>query len=429
MGSKNLKAIAVTVSRSDGPTLHDRAGFLKIVKEHSRALRAHFRNQKLRKVGTTYMTTIMHELGIFPVRNFREGFLPGIENLSSEAFFRLKVGDYGCYSCGTRCGNVFRVAEGPYKGAESEGPEYETVFSFGGEICNTEIGSIVAADALCDRYGIDTISMGGVVGFIMELYEKGIIDSKDIDGLKPVWGHYGVLLELIEMVAKRKGIGNTLAEGTRIAGEAIGRGSEYYAMHAKGLELPGYEPRAAKAHGLGYATSNIGGSHMYGYVRQEISGSTEPRAVERFADEGKGDIAGWNQIKKAIEETGILCNLADSLITSHILADLFVSATGRDDLGDLERLNEVGERIVCLERCFNVREGLGRKDDTLPARMLTEPLQNAGPATGEVIRKMETLVDEYYHYMGYDDNGVPKEEKLGQLRLENAVADMDKYRD
>jgi aldehyde:ferredoxin oxidoreductase len=428
MGSKNLKALVINTTGGGTPPLHDRTQFLKLVRDHNEALKTHDRRKNLTTYGTTLMTLRMHEMGIFPVKNFQEGSLPGVENIGAEEFAKLKTGNYGCYACTTRCGNIFRASDGKYAGVESEGPEYETVFSFGGEIGNTDPNVIIAADVLCDRLGLDTISMGVVVGFIMELYERGIVTSRELDGLVPVWGDDEALMSLIRKVAAREGVGNILAEGTMRAARVIGRGAEYYSMTVKGLELPGYEPRAAKVQGLGYATSNIGGSHTYGYARQEIAGLRDPREVDRFADEGKGDITGWNQVKKAVEETGILCTFADSNVTPQFIADLFASATGRQDLADPQYIERVGERIVTLERCFNIREGFTRKDDTLPERMLKEPLVNAGPATGQVVARMDVLLDEYYECMGYDKDGIPRAEKLRELGLDYVVDDMEKFR-
>jgi aldehyde:ferredoxin oxidoreductase len=156
---------------------------------------------------------------------------------------------------------------------------------------------------------------------------------------------------------------------------------------------------------------------MYGYARQEISGKADPREIDRFADEGTGDVAGYNQINKALEETGILCNFADSGMTYDLLGRLLAAGTGCERFADLGYLKLVGERIVCLERCYNVRDGFSRKDDTLPDRMLTEPLPNAGPATGQVVRNQDALLDEYYDAMGYDRDGVPTREKLQALGL------------
>lgn len=424
MGAKNLKAIAVNIEGCAPPSLHDKDGFLKLVKEHNRVLKDHPRRKRLTALGTTSMTLRMHELGIFPVRNFQRGRLSGVQQIGAEAFSKLKVADYGCFACTTRCGNVFEVREGPYRGSRSEGPEYETIFAFGGEPENTDIGSLVAADDLCDRLGLDTISTGVTIGFLMELFDRGIVTSEELGGLEPRWGDHALILQLIKKIARREGVGRLLGEGVRRAAEAIGRGAERYAMHCKGLELPGYDPRAAKAHGLSYATSNIGGSHMYGYARQEISGATEPRPVDRLAEDGKGEIAGWNQIKKAREETGVLCNFADSGITPRLIGDLYVSATGVPEFGELNYLDRVGERIVALERSINVREGFRRQDDKLPERFLKEPLEEAGPSTGAVIEGFDLMLDDYYHFMGYDSNGVPTEEKLRELGLEEVAAEL-----
>ncbi len=157
---------------------------------------------------------------------------------------------------------------------------------------------------------------------------------------------------------------------------------------------------------------------MYGYSRQEISGKPDPRPVDRFADEGNGDIAAYNQIAKALEETGILCNFADSGMTYELLGSLLAAASGFDEFEDVDYLRLVGERIICLERAYNVREGFSRKDDGLPERMTNEPLTNAGPATGSFVRNLDRLLDEYYDALGYDRNGVPTRRKLEDLGLE-----------
>lgn len=418
MGSKRIKAVCLAPEKRWVPPVFDDPLFKKMVADHARRAKEHPRHKKMTALGTTLMTRRMEEMGVFPVKNFQEGRLPGVEKISAEAFAKLKIADCGCYGCTVHCGKVFKAQDGPYQGAESEGPEYETVFSLGGDLGNTEIGSIIAGDRLCDLLGLDTISTGVAIGFAMELFEKGILRPEEVDGLDLSWGNHQSMVRLIEMIGRRQGLGRLLGEGVRRAAEIIGRGAEDYAIHCKGLELPGYEPRGAKAHGLSYATSNIGGSHMYGYSRQEISGYKLPREVDRFSDEGKGDLAGFNQINKAKEEVLILCNFADSGITPEWLADLLKAATGREEFGNPAYLDKVGERIVTLERCFNVREGFSRKEDTLPKRMLTEPLGNAGPATGEIYRSFEKLLDEYYAAMGYDEQGIPTREKLADLGLD-----------
>ncbi|MDQ7784473.1 MAG: aldehyde ferredoxin oxidoreductase family protein [Desulfomonilaceae bacterium] len=417
MGAKNLKAVSIS-ARARPLEAHDPDRFKALVKAHVGILKDHKRVVKLHKFGTTFLAQMTREMGILPFKNFQTANMEGIENLFTESYTDMRVASHGCFNCMTRCGQVHVVKDGPYAGARSEGPEYESIWAFGAQVGNTEVGATVRADNLCDLLGLDTISTGNTVGFAMELFQRGILTTEDTGGMELTWGDHKVMLDLIRMIAMREGFGRVLGEGTRRAAEAIGRGAEKYAMHSKGLEFPAYEPRAAKIHGLSMATSNIGGSHMYGYARQEISGKADPRSIDRFADEGNGDIAGYNQIAKALEETGILCNFADSGMTYELLGNLLAAGTGFKEFQESSCLNLVGERIVCLERCFNVREGFSRKDDTLPERMRSEPLPDAGPATGEMVRNLDGLLDEYYAYMGYDGNGIPTPGKLRELGLD-----------
>jgi len=421
MGSKNLKAVVIAGGKPPrAPS--DKTYFFKIVKEHNEILKDHLRRKTLTHYGTTFMTVPMEKMGLLPVKNFQEGSLPGVEKISGDALEKFKVGNYACYACTTRCGNIIKIGDGEFKDTVWECPEYETIYAFGGEIYNTDPNLILNANLLCDRLGLDTISTGTTIGFAMELFERGILHLDDTDGLDLKWGNSAVILDLIRKIAAKEGVGALLAMGTRKAAEEIGGEAPHYAMNTKGLELPGYEPRAAKANGLGYAVSNIGGSHMYGYCRQEISG--KPIRIDRFSDEKKGWITAQNQIKKAKEETLILCNFADTNVTDQLISDLLISGTGNRDFINLDYLYSVGERIVCLERCFNIREGLSRKDDYLPERFLTEPLKNAGPATGEYYRNYDTLLDEYYKELGYDKNGCPEIAVLKKLDLEEITSDL-----
>jgi len=194
-------------------------------------------------------------------------------------------------------------------------------------------------------------------------------------------------------------------------------------MQVKGLEFPAYESRAVKGYGLIFATSNMGANHMYGRPREDLAGTTD-----RFADEGKGKDASRAQIGQATEDSVIQCSFTPATgFTPELRCGLLVAATGFDEFNNPAYLNKIGERIICLERSFNVREGFSRKDDTLPARILTEPLQNAGPATGQMMRKLDTLLDEYYDALGYTRQGIPSVEKLEQLGLDWVVEDIKKF--
>lgn len=422
MGAKNLKAFSI-LARAKPRGAHYPEWFKTLLKEHAGILKEHKRVVKMHKFGTTFLAQMTREMGILPFKNFQAGDMEGIESLFTDAYANMRVGSHGCFNCMTRCGQVHVVKDGPYAGSQSEGPEYETIWAFGAQVGNTDVGATVKADNLCDLLGVDTISTGSTIGFAMELFQRGIITTSDTDGAELNWGDHKVITDLIRKIAMREGFGELLGEGTRRAAESIGKGAEKYAMHSKGLEFPAYEPRAAKIHGLSMATSNIGGSHMYGYCRQEISGKGGPRPVDRFADRGFGDIAGYNQIAKALEETGILCNFADSGMTHELLGKLLAAGTGFEEFQEEEYLRLVGERIVCLERCFNVREGFSRKDDSLPERMREEPLPDAGPATGQMVRNLDGMLDEYYESMGYDSDGVPTRDKLNELGLGNVKLD------
>lgn len=420
MGAKKLKAIAVN---SSGPLgVYDPQQFKSLAREQIEGLKTSPRRIQMTNFGTSYLTLGFEKMGIFPVKNFQEGHLEGVEKISDEAFAKIKIKNDGCWGCMTKCGQVRRVTEGPYAGAVSEGPDYETIWALGGNLANIDLASLIAADSLCDRLGIDTISAGNAIGFACELFERGIITKKDTDGLDLTWGNHGDMLKLVEKIGRREGFGELLGEGTRRAAEHIGKGAEAYAMHVKGLEIPAYEPRAVKGYGLIFATSNIGANHMYGRPREELAGK-----VDRFAEEGKGKDIARNQIAQAVEDSVVQCSFGPATgFTPESRGKLLVAATGFNEFSDPAYLDLIGERILCLERSFNVREGFSRKDDTLPARMLTEPLKNAGPATGQVI-KLDTLLDEYYDALGYSPQGIPTTEKLRQIGLEWVIEDINRF--
>ncbi len=421
MGAKKLKAISVN---SSGPlSLYDAAQFKKLAREQIADLKTSPGRIRMSDFGTSYLTLGFEKVGIFPVKNFQEGHLEGVEKIGDEELARIKTKNDGCYGCMTKCGQVREVTEGPYAGAVSEGPDYETIWSLGGNLANTDIASLIAADSLCDKLGVDTVSAGNAIGFAYELFQRGIISKKDTDGLELKWGDHGAMMKLVEKIGNRQGFGELLGEGTKRAAEQIGKGAEDYAMQVKGLELPAYEPRAVKGYGLILATANIGASHMYGRPRDELSGKKD-----KLTEEDKGKDAAQAEISQATQDAVIQCSFGPVTgFTPQSRSDLLVAATGFKEFGDPAYLDLIGERILCLERSFNVREGFSRKDDTLPKRMQTEPLKNAGPATGQVFRKLDTLLDEYYDALGYTRQGIPSTEKLKQLGLEWLVKDIERF--
>lgn len=421
MGSKNLKAIVINAKPHI--TISSPAQFKELVKEQIKSIQANPACQSMIKEGTTSVVPGLYYLGLIPVKNYRESRLEGMEKISADAYTAIKTGQDGCYSCMIRCGQVHRVESGPYAGATSEGPEYETIWALGANLGNTDIGSTVAADALCDSLGIDTMSTGAAISFAMELYERGLITKDETDGLELTWGNHVAMIEMVKKIANRQGIGDLLAEGTKRAAARIGHGAEAYAMQVKGLEFSAYEPRGAKAQAVSYATSNIGAAHGYGLCRQEVYGVPIPRPVDRFSEEGKGELAAWNQKNKALLELASLCTFIGPVVPPPLLAKLLVAATGISEFGDPQYLDKVSERVITLERVFNVRDGFARKDDTLPERLLREPIMDGSPSANHVVQNLDGMLDEYYKVLGYTSNGIPKRQKLMELGLGFAVED------
>jgi aldehyde:ferredoxin oxidoreductase len=420
MGSKNLKAIAINAQRN--LTLSDPETYARLAKEQVEAVLANKGYENHKEWGTTQTQDFTNLIGIFPVKNFRYGQLTGREKIAGENYHRLRTGDIGCYSCPARCGKVHTVTSGIYGNAHSEGPEYESIWAFTGPIENTSIEASIAADQLCDDLGLDTISTGNTIGFAFELYEKGILSKSDADGLELTCGNHQAMIALIKKIARREGIGNILAEGTRAAAAIIGKGAVDYAIQVKGLELPAYEPRGAKSMGYNYATASIGASHCYGYAAQDIWGATVPRPTNRFEEVENADVVIFNQDDTASKETGIICAFASNWgWVPDLFGKMLSAVRGIGEYSDNDHLRLVGERIVNLERLINLREGLSRQDDTLPRRMRTEPL-HTGEAEGEgqIVLHQDAFLDRYYELRGWSPEGEPTPDKLKALGLEKS---------
>jgi aldehyde:ferredoxin oxidoreductase len=412
MGAKNLKAISINVPTKKPLPFHA-SKFKNLIKKQIHILKEHPRRKNMGTFGSAYITTVVDELGILPVRNFQEGSIQGVDEVSGDEFHALKKAKAGCHVCMTRCGGMRDVTKGPSGGSQIDGPEYETVYAFGPLLGLTDKQFVVNANALCDYYGLDTISTGNCIAFASELYEKGIISTSDTDGLDLSWGNRDAIFSLIEKIGKREGFGNLLGEGVRRAAEQIGGDAGSYAMHIKGLELPGYDPRGVKGYGLSMATSNIGGSHMYGRPRDELI-----RKVDPFTEKGKGGSIAQVQKTQALEDCLISCTFGNSGLDLPMYAEFLSAATGFKDFEVTDNLLKIGERIICIERLFNVREGFGRKEDSLPRRMVSEPLKNAGASTGQVVKNLGGMLDEYYEALGYTKDGVPTTNKLKELGIE-----------
>lgn len=422
MGSKNLKAIAVrgtgSMAVASREKLKSASGQMNRAMKESPVLYSEFS-----KTGTPSNVDNTCALGIFPAKNWSAtGEFTPVEQIGVEALATRNAGREFCAICPVGCSQLNLARTGPYSGILAEGPEFETLYSFGGQTGVDNVDAIIAADRLADELGLDSISTGVVIGFAMELFEKGILRLPDTGGLELNFGNHEAMVTLLRLIAFREGIGDILADGVKAAADRIGQGSKKYALHVKGLELPGYDIRGAKAHGLNYATSYTGADHNRGYAFQEIFGIPVPYPVDRFATEGKGKLTKWNQdVRAATADCPTMCVFLLDMAVPHFATEN--TAALMEAIAGLtytpEEIEQVGERINNLARAFNVREGYTRADDTLPERVMTEPLVS-GASKGHFISQddLKQMLDEYYTARGWDlMTGIPTREKLVELGL------------
>ncbi len=425
MGSKNLKAIAVRGTKE--VPIANQKKFKETIKEFLKYLRdSELVYPVFSKTGTSSAVGATSALGFFPAKNWQD---TGVEDLAphldSNVFAQYRQTRNSCYRCPIACSQVRMAKTGRYAGISTEGPEYETIYSLGSVLGIKDPAFIIAADRLCDELGLDTISAGVTVGMAMELYERGIFTATD--GLELKFGNQEATLTLLRMMAYKEGFAKIFADGTKRAGQAIGNGAEYYAMEVKGLELPAYDVRGAKAHGVNYATAYPGADHNKGYAGQEVFGTPIPYPVERLEIKGKGILAKWNQDFSGCYDATTLCAfpalLALAPVAQKVIADLLSAVTGWEFTE--QSVWQLGERLNNLCRMFNVREGFSRKDDYLPRRLMEEPIKD-GLSKGEMISQqdLDFMLDEYYEARGWDKNGIPTAAKLQELGLEDTIKDL-----
>lgn len=414
MGSKKLKAIAV---KGEEPIrVHDEEEFKKMVWVAYRTLRmSESTARSLSVYGTANILLTINETGALPTRNFQTGRFAEADEISGESFRRtLWKRDFACsLSCPIKCSKIAQLEEGSFKGIKVDGPDYETIFSLGSNCGVSDKHAICYANYLCDLYGVDTISTGCIIAFVMELYEKGEITKQELNGIEAKWGNADALVKLTEKIAKGEGVGKDLQFGVKKISEKH-PGSEGYAMEVKGLEMPGYEPRAAQGMGLSYALSERGACHLRAYTAgTELCGHLG--GIDPFSyDRVKVLHAIDRQDEKALVDSAILCFFTLFGLRLKEVYQMIVPCTGFDYKDEAE-LKMLGERIITLARIFNVREGFTKKDDTLPIRSMKMPLPE-GPGKGKTVR-LEPMLIEYYKARGWDEDGMPTHEKLKELKL------------
>ncbi|MHA1615903.1 MAG: aldehyde ferredoxin oxidoreductase family protein [Candidatus Njordarchaeales archaeon] len=411
-GSKKLKAIAVR-GHQKVPIANEEKFKEALADAMDKIKKSPVTAESLPKYGTAVLVNIINEHGIFPTRNFQTGVFEKAAEISGEKIAETILVDRDiCWGCPIGCGRYTKIKDPPFGPDEGGGPEYETIWAFGADCGVGDLNAVTKANYLCNELGLDTISMGATIATFMELYEKGKVPKHKVMGIpEPRFGNAGALVELVWRTAYRSGIGNDLAEGaTRLAEKY---GAPELAMAVRMQELPAYDPRGAKGHGLAYATSNRGGCHLRAYlISPEVLGV--PELIDRFSIEGKGKWVKTFQDMLAALDSMVVCKFVTFAYGADELAAQVAAVTGWDITA--EEFLRIGERIYNAERLFNYKAfGDGKEYDTLPTRLLKEPMPE-GAAKGHVV-ELEPMLEEYYKERKWKD-GRPTPEILKELDLE-----------
>lgn len=436
MGSKKLKAIALRGTGS--VSVADPDAFEKVALDARIAIRNdQFSWPMLHLYGTAGLWAARDEALMVGAKNFQVGVLPGGIKLTGQYIAEnYLTGREGCTACVFSCGRFTEVKRGPYAGSYSGGPELESIGALGARTYCANPEAVIKANELCNLYGLDTISTGSTIAFAMECYERGLIKKEDSDGIPLEWGSPEAIIGLIHKIAFREGFGDMLADGSKRAAERIGGDAWKYAVQAKGLENAVGDGRLNRAHSsLAFAVNPKGSDHLHTEVIAERGVTPDHIKLldmlnvpyDRLALEGKARLVKWHEEIYCGADALGLCAFTNTLsylkVAFENMAEMFETATGISITA--EELRVACERIVNLEKAFNVREGATRKDDTLPWRMLNEPHQ----PTGQRITKeeLDSLLDDYYELHGWDKStSWPKREKLLELGLDDVAGELQR---
>lgn len=428
LGSKNVLAVSVRGSGKVVPA--DAAGYMKAVREAHRIVKESPNTYGFTELGTMGGYEACDAMGDLPTKNWQSNSWGKGAQIASHFVEENFTGGTGCYKgCPMKCGRKVRVKDGKWKTPEHDGGEYETIGSFTAYMLNEDVDCAVHCGYLCNELGIDTISTGGVIGFLMECAEKGLLSPEMTQGLDLSWGNASVLPKLVRMIAFREGVGDILADGVRRAAERIGGGSEAFAVHVKGLEGPCHDPRAAKTLGVNYGTGNRGMCHIHpletvAYDASKFDfglrpfGLQDPEELPRWEERGKGTAIRILQDAGALPEILGTCKFYMYVgITPREYAEMLSALTGWNVTG--EELMETAERATNLQRLFNIREGFSREDDMLPGRVRSAPAFGTYAGNAEcAVRDFDGMLDDYYEARGWDRaTGAPTRETLVRLGL------------
>lgn len=418
MGSKNLKAIAIRGTKDLEPA--DSGALLDIALRYQKIMEdaPSFKEDTVYGTGE-FLGWINKEKGVFPTRNWQQGFFEERDEIDPYHWATRYVSkNKACFSCTKPCGKLFEIKSGKYAGVAIDGLEYETLYSLGGACGNRSIEAAAKGNEICDVLGMDTISAGVTIGFAMELVQRGIVTEEEV-GMKLTFDNSeDSMPKMLELMGRREGFGDILAEGVRGAAQRIGKGADRYAIHTKGMEPPAYDVRGMKGHGLAYMTSTRGACHLRaGFYAPELVGKFwRWEGIDRQSPEGKGAMVATMENFMCVYDSVGLCKFSRGFFLIEKLCEVIEAITGLKFTED--ELLMIGERIHNMKGHFNYREGVTRKDWLLPQRVLEDPIPE-GPSKGSLItvEQMNGMLDDYMRARGWTDDGEPTKEQLQKLGI------------
>jgi len=420
LGSKNVKAVVLKGAQKT--QVANPESLRELIDSRKEAMEKG--TVGLKNLGTPVLVNMINTLGGLGVRNLQEEHSPRAPEIGGERIKELFFErNDTCFGCPIACGKTLRLPESQ-DGLRWKMPEYETLFSLGSMVENWDPASLLKLNALCDQWGLDTISMGVTLSFALECFEKGYLTPKDAGGRTLRFGDAGLLQELVEETGKRQGFGDALAEGSFRLAQRLGKEAADLLYCVKKLEVAGHSPRALKGMSIGYATATRGGSHHDARPTLQYAGEFDRKNAQVVPS-----FAVRTQNFTALDDSLTQCRFASERgyggLINENYAKMINAVTGWSlNLGEVEKL---GERIYNLERAFNCREGVSRKDDHLPFRTSHQPIPS-GPSRGMYSppEEFNSLLDEYYQMRGWDKNGIPTAEKLKELGLDEVIKDLHK---
>lgn len=406
MGSKKLKAVAVDSDRKEVEVfdLEMVRGVVNDVNEHIKRDPVGTLAENYRKYGTARMVEVANELRFFPTRYWHDVFFEKYEEIGPKAMSKYVTSSRACWNCPFACGKLVEIRDGPYAGTKVEGPEYETIFAFGGLCEIDDIAAIAKINELCDIYGIDTITMGNVAGFAIEAYKMGKLEvGRSLDYSDPE-----AVIWLIEQIVNREGVGDILAEGVKSAAAALNVSD--LAIETRGLEPPGYDPRSLKGMALAYALSSRGACHLRAIMyAADLSGN-----VDRFSiPTEKVSIYLDNEDRYNIFDTLVLCRFGRNIYGWERLVRIVKGLTGLNY--DVDYLKKISQKIQTLIRLFNIKCGCDHREDKVSKRFMNEPVKVGEKILTVDEKELQNALNQYYLKRGWDERGIPKPETVREL--------------